>query len=289
MSELIDFRIKPPVRDTRADPNVEMGPVLDRYDEVYGMTERVNIPFDELTAEMEEYGIRGVMQAEFEESGNTRWWNERVADLIGRRPDLFIGGIAGIDPQEPDALGTLEWAHDELGLRGMVIQPGFVRMYPTDARCYPLFAYCERRGLPVTIHTGINFTPHGSIDFGRPLWVDRVACDFPNLVLVCNHGGWPWVTESMAVAWKHRNVYLEFGAIAPKYLADPRGGWQPITHWMRTNLSDKVLLGTDWPMLRYERLVRELPLLELSSEAEEAYVRGNAQGIIERVWQGVSP
>jgi predicted TIM-barrel fold metal-dependent hydrolase len=287
MAELIDFRIKPPVRDTADDPPVELGPTLARYQEVYGISERLNTPFDELVAEMERFGIRGVMQAEFEEPGQTRWWNERVADLVGRRPDLFIGGMAGIDPREEDALEILEWAHDDLGLRGMVIQPGFVGVFPTDERCLPLFAFCEQRGVPATVHTGINFTPNCSIDYGRPVWVDRIACDFPDLVLVCNHGGWPWVTEALAVAWKHKNVYLEFGAIAPKYLADPRGGWQPLTHWMRTNVRDKVLLGTDWPMLRYDRLVEELPLLELSSGAEEAYVRGNAQRILEGVWEGV--
>jgi predicted TIM-barrel fold metal-dependent hydrolase len=287
MGGLIDFRIKPPMRDTAADPPVKLGPELARYDEVYGMQERFNTPFEELTAEMEQYGVTGIMQAEFEDSGRTRWWNERTAELIGRRPDLFLGGVAGIDPREPDARDILEWAHDELGLRGMVIQPGFVSVYPTDPRCYALFAYCERRGVPVTMHTGINFTPQGPIDYGRPVWVDKVACDFPSLTIVCNHGGWPWVTESLAVAWKHSNVYLEFGAIAPKYLADPRGGWQPVTHWMRTQVRDKVLLGTDWPMLRYGRLVDELPLLELPPEAYEAYVNGNARQIIDRVWGGV--
>lgn len=287
MGRLIDFRIKPPVRDTDADPEVELGAILARYDEVYGMRERFNTPFEALTTEMERHGVRGIMQAEFEESGNSRYWNERVAELIGRRPDLFIGGIAGVDPREPDALAELEWAHDELGLRGLVIQPGFLRLAPTDARCYPLFSYCQRRGVPVTLHTGINFTPNGPIELGRPLWVDRVACDFPDLVLVCNHGGWPWVTESLAVAWKHNNVYLEFGAIAPKYLADPRGGWQPLTHWMRTQVRDKVLLATDWPMLDYGRLTEELPLLELPEPALDAYTHGNAERLIQGTWAAV--
>lgn len=284
MGQLIDFRIKPPVRDTDADPAVELGPMLGRYDEVYGMKERFNTPFEALTEEMERFGVRGIMQAEFEESGRSRYWNERVAELTGRRPDLFLGGIAGVDPREPDALAELEWAHDTLGLRGLVIQPGFLSLLPTDRRCYPLYAYCRERGLPVTLHTGINFTPRGPIDYGRPLWVDQVACDFPDLVLVCNHGGWPWVMESLAIAWKHRNVYLEFGAIAPKYLADPRGGWQPLPHWMRTQVRDRVMLATDWPMLSYERLVEELPLLELPPEAEAAYTHENAERVIGRAW-----
>lgn len=285
MSQFIDFRIKPPVRDTASDPEVEPGAILSRYEEVYGMRERINLTFEDLTTEMESFNVRGILQAEFEEAGNSRYWNQRVADLVGRRPDLFIGGIASVDPRQADAMEELVWAHDELGLRGMVIQPGFLGMFANDSRCYPLYSYCENRGVPVTVHTGINFTPNCSIDYGRPIYVDRVACDFPNLTLVCNHGGWPWVTEALAVAWKHRNVHLEFGAIAPKYLADPRGGWDPLPHWMRTQISTKILLGTDWPMLGYQRLVDELPLLELPAEVLDRYTRLNAESIIARAWQ----
>ena len=282
-TQLIDFRIKPPQRDDDSDPPIQLAPGMGRYDELYGMEERFNTPFSELVEEMERFGVRGIMQAEYEEAGKAAWWNDRVADLIGRRPDLFIGGIATVDPGE-GAEQELDRAHDELGLRGVVIQPGFLRIYPTDDRLYPVYSYCQRRGVPVTLHTGSNFTQDGTSDYGRPLWVDKVACQFPDLVLVCNHGGWPWIGESLAVAWKHPNVYLEFGAIAPKYMADPRGGWQPMPHWMRTQLRSQVLLGTDWPMLRYDRLVEELPLLELSDAAREAYVRGNAERIVDGVW-----
>lgn len=284
MTSLIDFRIKPPVRDTAADPTVQPGPILSRYEEVYGMTDRINATVEDLVAEMEKFGVRGILQAEFEEGGRSRYWNERVAELVGRHPDLFIGGIASVDPTQADALDELRWAHDELGLRGVVIQPGFLGLYPNDTRCFSVYAFCEARGVPVTLHTGVNFTPNCSIDFGRPVHVDHVACAFPNLTIVCNHGGWPWITESIAVAWKHRNVYLEFGAIAPKYMAHPQGGWQPMPHWMRTQLRDKVLLGTDWPMLSYERLVEELPLLELGEQALAAYTHGNAERIINQVW-----
>lgn len=284
MAELIDFRIKPPQRDSDDDPAIELPPGMERYDQLYGMKERFQTPFDELVEEMERFNVRGIIQAEYEESGKAGWWNDRVAELVGRRPDLFIGGIATVEPGQPDLIDELDRAHDELGLRGVVFQPGFLRIYPTDSSCDPIYYYCQRRGVPVTLHTGINFTLDGSIDYGRPIWVDQVACRYPDLVIVCNHGGWPWIGESMAIAWKHPNVYLEFGAIAPKYMAHPKGGWQPMTHWMRTQLRGQTLLGTDWPMLRYERLVEELPLLELDERAERAYVRGNAERLIEGVW-----
>lgn len=282
--QLIDFRIKPPQRDSSDDPPIELPSGMERYDELYGMNERFQTPFEDLVAEMEQFNVRGIIQAEYEGSGEAAWWNDRVADLVGRRSDLFIGGIATVEPGQPDLVEELDRAHDELGLRGVVFQPGFLRIYPTDSRCDAIYSYCQKRGVPVTLHTGVNFTLDGSIDFGRPIWVDQVACRFPDLVIVCNHGGWPWIGESMAVAWKHPNVYLEFGAIAPKYMAHPKGGWQPMPHWMRTQLRDQTLLGTDWPMLRYERLVEELPLLELGERAQCAYVKGNAERVIEGVW-----
>lgn len=282
---LIDLRIRPPWRDTPADPELELGPGMEQYERLYGMRARVNLTFEELTAAMERHDVRGVMQAEYEGSGEAGRVNDRVAELVGRRPDLFLGGIATVDPgPAPSMVEELERSHDELGLRGVVVQPGFLRMYPTDPRLEPVYEFCQRRGVPVTLHTGVNFSSYGAIDFGRPLWVDMVACAYPDLVLVCNHGGWPWVAESIAVAWKHPNVHLEFGAVSPKYMADPRGGWAPMPHWMRTQLRGQVLLGTDWPMLAYDTLLEQLPLLELSPEAETAYRRGNAERILDGLW-----
>jgi predicted TIM-barrel fold metal-dependent hydrolase len=281
---LIDFRIKTPLRDDDASPPVPLPDDMDIYAEVYGMQAKLNLTFAHLVGGMEKYGIRGVLQTEFEDGAGCRALNERTAELLARRPDLFYGGIATVDPRESTALAELEYAHDVLGLRGLIFQPAFVRMKPSEPAFTPLYAYCAERDVPVTIHTGVNFTQRAPFDYGRPLWIDHVACDFPELTLVANHGGFPWVMESIACAWRHTNVYLEFGAIAPKYLAHPDSGYAPLPHWMRTQIRDKVLLGTDWPMLDHERLVRELPLLELGDVAEQAYVAGNALRIIDRVW-----
>ena len=284
MSELlIDFRIKTPLRDDESSPEVPLPDGMKRYGELYGMKQLLNIPFDRLVADLERHHIRGILQTEFEDGANPRPLNERTAELLERRPDLFYGGLATADPREPDALDELIYAHDVLGLRGFIFQPAFLRMRPTDRALYPLYEFCQERQVPVTIHTGVNFSDSAPFDFGRPVWIDYVACDFPDLTLVANHGSFPWVMEAAALAWRHSNVYLEFGAIAPKYLAHDKGGYQPITHWMRTQLQDKILLGTDWPMLQYDRLVAELPMLQLGSATEKYHV-SNARTIIDRVW-----
>jgi predicted TIM-barrel fold metal-dependent hydrolase len=278
----VDFRVRPPRLDSRAD-EVSINPEVAPYARLYDLEDNERICADDLWAEAEKHDAQLVLQAEYE-SGEARHINDRTAELAARRPDLVLGGIATADPRDPHALSELQRAHRELGLRGWVFQPGFIHVHATDPRCYPLYAYCEREGHPVTIHTGINFSRTGSIEFGRPLYIDQVACSFPDLTIVCNHGGWPWVTETIAVLWKHENVFADFGAIAPKYMANPVGGWAPMPHWMNTQLKRKVLLGTDWPMLHYDRLLDELPLLELSDESYDAYVRGNALRLIDRVW-----
>ena len=48
---------------------------------------------------------------------------------------------------------------------------------------------------------------------GRPIpYIDQVAIDFPELVIVCGHIGYPWTEEMVAVARKHENVYIDTSA-----------------------------------------------------------------------------
>lgn len=284
-SEIIDIRVKPPARDTGQDPPVDIPEQYMRYEDVYGYQERLDIPVPALIEEMRANGVgRSILQAEHE-WGYYGDWNDRVAEIVKGHPEAFACGFASVDPRDGmAAVREVDRAYHELGLRGVVWEPGFLNLPPTDPQCYPLYAKCVELGIPVGLHTGINFSSHGAIENGRPIHVDQVACHFPELVLICHHGGWPWPHEAVAVAWKHKNVYLEFGAISPKYQAPGAGGgWGDIAHFMDTVLRDRVLFGTDWPMLRYDRAFAELESLGLRPESRDAYLGGNAQRLLERI------
>lgn len=255
---------------------------------MYGEELVKDVALEDLLTDMEEHNVRGVVQAEYEHD-DPHLVNQRTARMLELAPERLLAGIATTDPREPDALDVLRHAHEELGLRGWIFQPGFLQIHPTDPRCAPIYAYCEAGGHPVTVHTGINFSRRGSIEYGRPIHVEQVACQFPDLTLVCNHGGWPWVTELLATMWKKENVYAEFGAVSPKYMIGPKGGWEPIVHWMNSMVTDRVLLASDWPMLRYGRLREEVPTLGLSAEAEKAYCFDNAARFLRRHWPDLDP
>lgn len=279
----IDIRIKPPLRDSDADPRVTVPRNYQRYNEIYGYEDLMNIPLDALVAEMKDNGFSdSILQAEHE-WGEDESWNDRVADIVTRNPAQFACGFGSVDPRRGlAAMREIDRCVRDLGLKGIVFEPGFIELAPTHRLCYPVYAKCAELGVPVGLHTGVNFSAHGSIRYGSPLEVDQVACDFPELIIIAHHGGWPWANESVAVAWKHPNVYLEFGAISPKYLA-ASGGWGDMAHFMDTVLREKILFGTDWPMIRYGRVLAEFDSLGLREKSREAYLEGNARRLLERI------
>src|SRR5204862_119203 len=80
---------------------------------------------------------------------------------------------------------------------------------------------------------------------GRPISLDAVACDFPELKLVGIHVGIPWTDEMIAMAWKHPNVYIGSDAHSPKY-------WPAsFIQYLNSYGQDKVLFGTDYPVLDF--------------------------------------
>jgi len=105
---------------------------------------------------------------------------------------------------------------------------------------------------------------------GRPIALDAVACDFPELMLIGIHIGIPWTDEMIAMAWKHPNIYIGSDTHSPKY-------WLPqFVHYVNSYGQDKVLFGTDFPVLDFERTRREIEALELKPVALRKLLRDNA-------------
>ena len=152
-------------------------------------------------------------------------------------------------------------------------------LHANNKKFYPLYLKCLEFGIPVTIHTGINYSYDRSIDFGRPIFIDEIACDFPGLNIVLNHSGWPWVNESVAIARKHPSVYLEIGGIAPKYIGLPNTGWEIFITFANNLLQDQILFATD-SMVPFERAVTEAKSLPLKTEALDKLMHRNATQIL---------
>jgi predicted TIM-barrel fold metal-dependent hydrolase len=281
---IIDFRMVPPIREYM-DPEEAMAKLpesylrnyLGAYDEVAFLTQ---ITVENLIEMMDAGGVdKAVLQAEWA-FGNYREQNDAVHRIIEKHPDRFVAGYLCVNPQEDDDMAAVvEKEVKERGFAGVNIQPWAYRVHCDDRRFYPVYQKCQELGIPVTIHASINFTVNRTIDYGRPIHLDHVACDFPELTIVANHGGWPWVTELVAVAWKHSNVYIEIGAVAPKYIGTPGTGWDPLMVYGNSLLKDRVLFATDC-MLPAQRCVEEIRALPLKEPVKDMWLGGNAAKLL---------
>jgi predicted TIM-barrel fold metal-dependent hydrolase len=169
-----------------------------------------------------------------------------------------------------------------LGLVGVGCQPSFVGMAIDDRRMYPIYARAAELGLPVAVHTGINYTTHQPIRNDHPLQIDQVACDFPEVRIIACHAGWPWAADMVAVMRKHPNVYAEFGGLAPRYVLEQNTGWEVMHRFMNSVLREQVLFGTDWPVFSMDRALQEWRGGDLKPEVLDALFQGNATRLLKR-------
>ena len=288
MPEIIDFRVTLPPREY-ADPSGDGDErfserdYLANYNRIYTRERGGGADAQAMIAALGEASInRAVLQAEWA-AGDYRAMNDAVHRIVGGYPDILTGYVTVNPAAGDDMAAVVEQEVRERGAKGVNLQPFSYRVMANDKRFYPLYSKCQELGVPVTIHSSINFSNDRSIAYGRPLVLDEIACDFPDLTIVANHGGWPWVNELVAVAWKHANVYIEIGAVAPKYIGTPGSGWETLLHYGNTSLlSDRVLFATD-NMIPYQRAVQELQELPLKDYVKEGWLGENAARLLSQV------
>ncbi|MCC7347545.1 MAG: amidohydrolase [Variibacter sp.] len=197
---------------------------------------------------------------------------DKVAEIVRAHPDRF-SGLAGTDPTEGKAgLRELERAVKELGFVGAHLYPHWFEQAPDHACYYPIYETCDALGIPIQMQVGncLRYSDERPLpSVGRPITLDRVAIDFPELKLVGIHIGWPWTEEMIAMAWKHPNVYIGSDAYAPKHW--PASFVQYINSWGRR----KVIFGTDFPVIDPERARAEIEELGLREDAKRLLLRDN--------------
>ena len=198
---------------------------------------------------------------------------QQIAQYCDAYPDRF-SGLAGVDPTRGiQQLKELDHAVKELGFVGAHFYPHWFRMPPDSALCYPIYSRCEELGIPIMMQVGQNLIYQKDVrlpSVAKPILLDQVAIDFPNLVLIGIHIGVPWTDEMIAMAWKHENVYIGIDAYAPKHLP------ASLKHYMNSYGSHKVMFGTDWPVIDPERAVSEIHEHALRPESLDKIMRGNA-------------
>jgi predicted TIM-barrel fold metal-dependent hydrolase len=202
-------------------------------------------------------------------------WDVSEADVIelceaapGR-----VKGLFGIDPRTGmDGVRRLQEAVETGHFVGAHLHPYGFGIPVNHRRFYPFYAKCAELGVPVVMQVGHSAERMPS-EMGRPLLIDDIALDFPELDIVGAHTGWPWVEELVAMAWKHRNVYIGTSAHHPKY-------WDPaLVAFANTRGRGKVMFGTDYPVMEYADALAAIDAHSWKGDARDQVVSGAARSV----------
>lgn len=243
------------------------------FEHIFKRPEVINegIPIEAMVAQMDQYNVETIMVSGYDARRSTGLYvgNDWVADLAKALPGRVIGGV-GIDPRRDtmESLREIQRCREKLDFRFIRMLPYAAELRPDDRRYYPIYAKCCELDMPVWMQVGHTAGLMPS-DPGRPIHLDRIALDFPELKIIGGHIGWPWEQEMIAMALKHPNIYISTCAHAPDH-------WpEAIVHFMKTRGRRKVIFGTNWPYIDYVRYFEKYDALGLDEKTEHAFLRGN--------------
>jgi predicted TIM-barrel fold metal-dependent hydrolase len=245
--------------------------------------ERPPVPIDEMAEIYRSRNMMAVIMNSIDRTatGDTPMPNDYVAEVVRAHPDVFLG-FGAIDPNEGKAAeNEIRRCKEELGLAGIgELNPARQRFQPNDPRYAPLWQAASDAGLVVLFHGGYaasgSGTPGGmgiKLRYARPIYLDDVAADHPELTIICAHQSWPWEGEALAVAQHKGNVYLDLSGYAPKYLSEQ------VRRYVNSRIPDKVLFGTDWPGLTVDRWITEFDELGMKPEVRQKVLLDNAKRV----------
>jgi uncharacterized protein len=195
--------------------------------------------------------------------------NDEVASFVQQAPDRLVG-VGSVDISKPmSAIHEIRRCVRELGFKAIRVLPWLWETPPTDRRFYPVYTACVEEDVPFCTQIG-HTGPLMPSEVGRPIYLDRVALDFPELVIVGGHIGYPWTDEAVAVATKHENVFIDTSAYTvrryPLALLD----------YMRGHGASKVLFGTNYPMITHEKALEGIDSIGFTAECRAKFLGENA-------------
>ena len=213
-------------------------------------------------------------------TGNPPVPNDYVAAVRDEYPDFFVG-FGSVDPLKDDAVAEAERCIEDLGLSGFKFQQIAQGFDPSDPAHEPLWATFEDLGVPVVFHGGNSTlgacSPGGRglrIKHGNPMLIDDVAARHPDLQILIAHPAFPWEHEQLAICQQKGNVYMDLSGWMPRYIDDQ------VLHYAKTLLSDKVMFGTDYPMLKPDPWLAGFAELEFPADVQRKLLWENAEAFL---------
>ena len=207
--------------------------------------------------------------------------NDEIAEAARAHPDVLIP-FASVDPHlGRAAVREVHRLVDEQGVRGFKFYPTVQAFHPNDRMAYPVYEAIAEHGLVALFHTGQTGIGAGApggagirLKYSNPMAVDDVAADFPGLPIVLAHPSFPWQDEALAVATHKPQVHIDLSGWSPKYFPDQ------LVRYANTLLADKVLFGSDFPMITPDRWLADFEALDIKPDVRPKILKHNAARLL---------
>jgi uncharacterized protein len=213
-------------------------------------------------------------------SGRPQIPNEEIADAAAANPDVLVP-FASVDPARPDAVERARRLIDEHGVKGFKFHPNLQEFFPNDHSAYALYELISAAGLPALFHSGHSGIGTGlpgggglRLKYSNPMCLDDVAADFPDLQIVLAHPSFPWQDEAISICLHKANVWIDLSGWSPKYFPPQ------LVQYANTQLRDKVLFGSDFPLITPERWLADFEQAPFKDEVRPLILKENAARLL---------
>ncbi len=214
-------------------------------------------------------------------TGHPALSSEQIAERAAAYPDVLIP-FGSVDPlRGASAVRHARRLVTEHGVRGFKFHPSLQGFSPADAEFYPLWEEISSLGVPALFHTGQTGIGAGlpggrgiKLRLSDPMLLDDVAADFPSLTVILAHPSVPWADSAISMATHKSNVFIDLSGWSPAYFPPA------LVRAANSYLQDKVLFGTDFPLLTPQRWLRDFEALDLKPAVRAKILKDNAVALL---------
>jgi uncharacterized protein len=242
-------------------------------DETYGEARTKSQDLAALVEDMDRHHIARALLAPPPESAmgdqaaGYRW----TLDAVQKHPDRFALSVRVDSEQGMQAVRRLEDMVRNDGARALRIVPYRDEKRASHRSYFPLYAKCIELRIPVTVTVGMPLVQRRGV-VQHPKHLDKVCAFFPELVLVSAHGGAPWTGLLVQLLRTWPNLFHMISAYPPSRYPPELLAY---ANSQRGRL--KVLYASDYPLLTFDRIRRELPACGIRDDAMPWFTRRNAE------------
>lgn len=207
--------------------------------------------------------------------------SEEIAEGAARNNDVLIP-FGSVDPlQGRAAIDRARMLFEDYGVRGFKFHPTLQNFDPSSDAVAPLFETIEQMEVPIVVHTGQTGIGSGlpgghglRLSLSNPMLLDDLAARFPALQIVMAHPSVPWQDEALAVATHKANTWIDLSGWSPKYFP------ANLVRQANSILQNKVLFGSDFPLITPERWMNDFAGLDLKDDVRPKILKTNAMRLL---------